>query len=221
MAWSAPQTWTTGQIVTAADLNQDIRDNMNYLDANKVTIPAVTGTGDLLTRNNVATWVRLSPGSNVGYVLSSDGADKSLFWANTKEPYITDIDVFMSPATGMNFSTLTTASVLYSGYRESSGAQNAEVGWDIRLAAGTWTVELMHVTGADAGIYTVSLSGADIGTIDGYAAAGANNVLTSITGVAVAVTTLTRRLLIKMSTKNASSSGYAGRIHHIQLRRTA
>ena len=31
MAYSAPQTWTTSQVVTAADLNQDIRDNTNAL----------------------------------------------------------------------------------------------------------------------------------------------------------------------------------------------
>jgi len=31
MAWTTPQTWTTDQVVDAADLNTDIRDNMNYL----------------------------------------------------------------------------------------------------------------------------------------------------------------------------------------------
>ena len=31
MAWTAPQTWVTGQIVTAADMNTDIRDNVGYL----------------------------------------------------------------------------------------------------------------------------------------------------------------------------------------------
>lgn len=31
MAWSAPQTWVTSQLVTAADLNTDLRDNLNYL----------------------------------------------------------------------------------------------------------------------------------------------------------------------------------------------
>lgn len=28
MAWSAPRTWTTGEIVTAAQLNQEVRDNL-------------------------------------------------------------------------------------------------------------------------------------------------------------------------------------------------
>lgn len=30
-AWTAPQTWTTAQLVTAADMNTDIRDNSRYL----------------------------------------------------------------------------------------------------------------------------------------------------------------------------------------------
>lgn len=31
MAWVAPRTWTTGELVTAAMLNEQIRDNENYL----------------------------------------------------------------------------------------------------------------------------------------------------------------------------------------------
>jgi len=31
MAWTAPATWTTGQVVTAAELNEQIKDNETYL----------------------------------------------------------------------------------------------------------------------------------------------------------------------------------------------
>lgn len=31
MAWTTPVTWTTNQLVTAADLNAQVRDNLNYL----------------------------------------------------------------------------------------------------------------------------------------------------------------------------------------------
>lgn len=31
MAWTAPRTWVTGEIVTAAQMNEQIRDNMNML----------------------------------------------------------------------------------------------------------------------------------------------------------------------------------------------
>ena len=33
MAWTAPATWSTGQIVTAAELNEQVRDNEIYLKA--------------------------------------------------------------------------------------------------------------------------------------------------------------------------------------------
>lgn len=35
MSWNAPQTFVTGQIVTAADLNGDVRDNMLHLGGMK------------------------------------------------------------------------------------------------------------------------------------------------------------------------------------------
>ena len=37
MAWTSPRTWTTAEIVTAAMMNSDVRDNMNATMAGKVT----------------------------------------------------------------------------------------------------------------------------------------------------------------------------------------
>lgn len=37
MAWTAPRTWVTGEVVTAALLNTHIRDNMNVLNPNSFT----------------------------------------------------------------------------------------------------------------------------------------------------------------------------------------
>ena len=47
MAWTPPKTWTIGELVSAADLNAQVRDNMTHLklivnDAGK--IPALSGT---------------------------------------------------------------------------------------------------------------------------------------------------------------------------------
>ena len=41
MAWQAPRTWVVGELVTAAMMNQDVRDNTNYL---KTAIETVTVT---------------------------------------------------------------------------------------------------------------------------------------------------------------------------------
>ncbi len=31
MAWTAPKTWTVGELVSAADMNVQLRDNLNHL----------------------------------------------------------------------------------------------------------------------------------------------------------------------------------------------
>ncbi len=49
MAWTTPKTWTTGELVTAAQLNTHIRDNLNAL-FNPVTGVA-TITTDITTTN--------------------------------------------------------------------------------------------------------------------------------------------------------------------------
>jgi len=51
MTWNAPQTWVTSQIVTAADLNRDIRDNMLHLGGmkrNATLFSALAGSSEIL-----------------------------------------------------------------------------------------------------------------------------------------------------------------------------
>lgn len=36
MAWTSPRTWVAGEVVTAAELNTHVRDNLNYLHDNPV-----------------------------------------------------------------------------------------------------------------------------------------------------------------------------------------
>ena len=44
MAWTAPRTWTVGQLVKATDLNTHLKDNMAVLDAHGHR-PAISGDG--------------------------------------------------------------------------------------------------------------------------------------------------------------------------------
>lgn len=140
-------------------------------------------------------------------------------------PWTVDLDVFMTAATNTNWNTLLHESAagvnfVYAATKESSQAQNDNIGWDIVLAAGTWTFELMHRTWSDRGIYSVRFDGVEQGTIDGYSGSAVENVRSTVTGITVA-TSGKVRLLLQMATKNASSSNYRGSIQHIQLRRTA
>ena len=133
-----------------------------------------------------------------------------------------DIDVFMTAVSHVNWNTIwMDGGNVHGAQKESSGAQNDEINFDVLLGAGDWTFELMHNRWTSRGIYTVSLSiaGTTLGTIDGYNGSSSYNTKSTLTF------TLTEnrqeRLKLKMATKNASSGSYQGSINHIQLRRTS
>ena len=50
MAWTSPRTWQTGQLVTASNLNTDLRDNLNYL-YNRTNLDTAVTTATLNTVN--------------------------------------------------------------------------------------------------------------------------------------------------------------------------
>jgi hypothetical protein len=45
MAWTTPTTWVDGTVVTAADLNAQIRDNLNNLHTEGTFTPTLIGSG--------------------------------------------------------------------------------------------------------------------------------------------------------------------------------
>lgn len=138
-----------------------------------------------------------------------------------KLDWLWDVNVFMTPISHTNWNTNTVnTSAIRNGFRVSSGAQNDATAYDVTLAAGTWSIEVLHVKGTDTGTYSVQLGGVEKGTIDGYNGSTTYNNRTTISSIAVASTGKVRLSLV-MATKNASSSSYYGRIQHIQLRRTA
>lgn len=163
------------------------------------------------------------PASSIS-ILANDGSG-TVSWEDTNSivgaaPWQIDINVFMPPATNVNWTGFSTGSMIMGCYRLSSGAQNDEIGWDVVLAKGTWTISLLHAKANNAGIYTVSLDGVTVDTIDAYASATTYDNVSSISGYDVA-STGRKRLLLKMATKNASSAGYYGYLQSVSLRRTA
>jgi len=146
---------------------------------------------------------------------------------NDDLPWSVEINPLGAVATQTNWATIVstyTAGALYQGWaRESTGAQNAEVGWDVVLAAGTWTFDIFTAKQTNFGIVTVSIDASSVGTIDLY-----NNPnqtfltvgVLSITGISVA-TAGKKRLLLKMATKNGSSSNYYCDVSWVRMYRTA
>lgn len=100
----------------------------------------------------------------------------------------------------------------------SDGAQNASVSYDVALAAGTYTLDLLHDTYTNRGIYTVALDGVTIATQDGYGAVSAR-LLSTFTGIVVADGA--HVLSFTLTTKNASSSAYTGALTEAVFTRTA
>lgn len=97
-------------------------------------------------------------------------------------------------------------------------SQNAFVEWDLTMEAGTWTLDLYYAKNTSFGIYTISLDGVSVGTIDSYAASSVTGNITSIAGIVVAAGVHALRLT--MATKNASSSDYVGIFNAVSMVRT-
>lgn len=165
-------------------------------------------------------------GASDGQVLTWDSGTSTVEWADPTAstaamPWTIDIDPKLTPATQTNWTTLNAnTSQLTNGYASSSSVQNDEIGWDVIMAAGTWTISILTVTGASSGIITASLDGTTVGTIDLYSASTVFNSLKTITGIAVS-TSGKQRLLLKMAAKNPSSSSYAASLSAVRLLRTA
>jgi hypothetical protein len=139
-------------------------------------------------------------------------------------PWLIDISVFATPGAQTNWSTIEATAAsgekIYNAYIKSTGNQNALISWPIVLAAGTWTFCLIHRVGTAQGIYSIQFDGVAKGTIDGYSASPADNVISTVASIAVA-TTAKVTVMLKMATKHASSTGYLGIIQAVRLLRTA
>lgn len=136
-------------------------------------------------------------------------------------PWLIDVDVFMTAISHVNWDDLFLSTLMIHGAQKASlGNINDEICFDVVLAKGTWTLEIMLAKGAECGIMTVYLDATSIGTIDGYDASRIWNARSSLTSISIAANGK-KRLKLKITGKNALASNYYGEIQHIQFRRTA
>ena len=76
MAWTTPRTWTTGEVVTAALLNAQIKANMD------LSAPAImTTAGDIIYASGSNTPARLAKDTNSTRVLTNTGTSNVPAWA--------------------------------------------------------------------------------------------------------------------------------------------
>ena len=76
MAWTTPRTWVTGEVVTAALLNAQIKGNMD-LSAGAI----LTTAGDILYASGANTPARLAKDTNATRVLTNTGTSNVPAWA--------------------------------------------------------------------------------------------------------------------------------------------
>ena len=171
--------------------------------------------------------------NNVRHALGADGKvlvaelaqTNGLFWTEVL-PWTVDITPFMTPIASVGtwvrwVSAGTAANDLYNGFMyNSTDAQNDSISWDVVLAAGTWTLEILTRKSTDQGIVTALLDATTLGTMDLYNGALQYNRVSSIASIAV-TSTNKYRLTLKLATKNASSTAYEMDLQHVQWRRTA
>lgn len=192
---------------------------------NTPTLANGTGTQGDFYRVSVAGTHDFGSGSitfSVGdYALYDTGIWTKVAGPTDTMPWSIELSPFTKPATQTTWSSLIAFSTqLYGGWLQSGTTQGSQIGWDINLAAGTWTISLLALKASDAGIITIALDGVSVGTLDLYAASNSANQVLNLSGVAVA-NSGNKRLTLTLSTKNGASSAYAGYLSWVSLRRTA
>jgi hypothetical protein len=184
------------------------------VDRGKVrVVETITGKAAVTTEFEALDGAIINTGRDVGTVLGGAAAPATT-------PWIVELDAQgFSAQTNWN-QQLQNYLHMYPGYNQSLGGQDAELGWDVVLGAGTWTIQLVYNKSTNTGIFSVRIDDVEVGTVDSYAAAAAANFISSVTGVVVA-STGKKRVSLKMATKHASSSSFIGILQHARLIRTA
>lgn len=139
-------------------------------------------------------------------------------------PWMVDIDPKMPARSNNGWSVAQLdANCIYAGYKATDSAVPATntITWDVALAPGTWTLQVMYVKSASAGVLNFAIDGVTLGTtVDAYAAATTRSQIASITGIPISAGGR-HTLVVSVPTKNASSSGFAGFLQHVRFLRTA
>lgn len=198
----------------------------------RTSIGAGTGDGDVTAAANIADEAlvlgdggakgvkELALGTAYKIVRVNAGGTAFEVVDDSLSPWLIDIDVFLTSGDNLNWDSIVVDVACINNGRLSSSSQNDFISWPVVLSAGTWTFSLIYYKAANQGIYSVQFDEVEKGTIDGYGGSTTRNNVSTITGITVA-TPGKITLMLKMATKNGSSSGYQGNISSVRLIRTA
>lgn len=215
MAWTAPRSWSDGEIVQGSFGQQNWHD-----DLLESYVAKMQAAGDIAYGTGANALARLVKGNAYDQLEVSSGGG-AYDWRTPPDPWRVEVAVAGGGSGNTNWNTPTSdASAAWYGWLQSTGAQNALVDFPLFLAAGTWACRLVHTKDADAGIYSVRLDDVEQGTVDGYAAIRTRDQVSDVTGIVVSTPGI-KTFRLKMATKNGSSSSYYGRVQRVVWFRTA
>ncbi|ANS02898.1 hypothetical protein [uncultured Mediterranean phage uvDeep-CGR0-KM22-C158] len=173
MAYTAYRTWTTGEIVTAALMNEQVKDN------GLLTAPAImTGQGDLIYGSAANTPARLAKDANSTRSLTNTGTSNNPAWAQvalatgvsgtlpvanggTGATSLTDKAVLISQDTGtdtVGSVALTTSGQLIIGGSSGPAAATLTAGAGIDITNGDGSITLVGETASDSNAGIVELA---------------------------------------------------------------
>lgn len=142
MAWTTPRTWATNELVTAAMMNEQLRDNLNYLLNPNSFYVASTGTYTTTSTSPVLVNAALAQA-----MTTYGGA--VLLGASFRFEHTTTSDIYISHDGGNHLLGTRVAAAGYYAFTVlkrgiAAGAHTFQLYWDV--ASGTGTMR-----GADGG----------------------------------------------------------------------
>lgn len=198
-------------------------------DLSRVAKTGDTITGTLVFAGTPANTV--AAGAQAGKVWTSDAQGNGTWQApasGNTTPYPRQFDVRADGPSSVQvaevgtwtptFLTNTDTGNFVGWVNVSDGAQNDQISFDFACAAGTYTIELLHLPFQNRGVYTLKVDGVQVGTVDGYQSS-LIPARAKITGVVLASGQHTITAL--MASKNSSASSYVGMIDRFTFTQTA
>lgn len=133
-------------------------------------------------------------------------------------PHRADVVVTAATLTGGTWALVFVSSRLTTSNNSIADGDWSE--WDVWVDAGTWRIDFSCLTSGSSGVVQWSLDGVDVGaTIDNYSASTVTDVQKAVTDITVTEAGV-YPLRVRLSGKNASSSGYRFYLQALAMRRT-
>ena len=198
MAWTAPRTWASGEIPTAAQLNTDLRDNLNELSRHAHGGGSGSGTaalGNLVSMTFIDAAAPAAPGGTLTRVYSSSTA---LFWRNAGGIY--------SASTAGHEHAITDTGTIRTMGTTTGGVTGTGVPIYSSIASGGFTATIISTS------YTVGGTGSRGVLVSGVASVHMINVPSTGVGTFTAILHRSGTVLAEQAV-----SGGAQRVHVITV----